>query len=74
MKAEGDIRVLRGVGARLLEAYLIEGKLILPLSRHRFEGRGVITQEPQGQVIHVVATADRIEHVGLEHGVVGDAA
>ena len=73
MKAEGDIRILRGVGARLLEAHLIEGELVLPLPGHRFEGRGVIAQEPQGQVIHVVATTDRIEDIGLEHGVVGDA-
>ena len=71
VKAEGDIRVLCRVGARLLQAHLIEGQLALP--SHGLEGRGVITEKPQGQVIHVMTTAYRIEHVGLEHGVVGDA-
>ena len=40
--------VVLGDRRRLLQAHLIEGQLVLPLPGHRFEGRGVITQKPQG--------------------------
>ena len=67
------VGVLGGVGPGLLQRHLVEGELGLALAGHVGELDGAVAEMILGQRVHVVA-ACRVEHVGLKHGVVGDAA
>ena len=73
MQAQGDIRVLRRVGRRLLYGNLVEGNLFGSLPGHIFiVGDGFIQVFPC-QAGHVMAGAHAVQHVGLQHGIMGYA-
>ena len=69
MDLQRDVRVFGGIGPGLLERHLVEGDLLGALAGHVLEVDGLAAEELQRHVVHVVARADGVEHVGLEHGV-----
>ena len=73
VQAQGHLRVLRGVGPRLVERDLVERDLLHPLARHLLVLAGPDSEVLGRQGVHVVAGRGAVEHVGLEHRVVRDA-
>ena len=73
VQAQSDVSVFGGVGPRSFQIDLVEGQLLGAFARNRFVGDGFFIKIGSGQAVHVVAGADRIQHVGLHHGVLGDA-
>ena len=73
MKTQGDIGIFRRIWGGLLQLDLVEGELFHPFACDIFKRDGLDSEITLGQRIHVVAAGGGVEHVGLEHGVVGDA-
>ena len=71
MDPEGDIGIFSGIGSGLLQVDLVEGELLGTFAGDVFVVDGLVTQQPEGEVIHVMALG-RIQHVGFEHGVMLD--
>ncbi|MND36342.1 hypothetical protein D3C80_269960 [compost metagenome] len=73
MQAQGHIGVFRGVGAGLFKADLVEGQLFGAFASNVGETDGGVVQVLERQAVHVVTGRRRIEHIGLQHGVIGHA-
>lgn len=73
VQAQGDVGVLRGVGPGLFDGDLVEGQLLGALAGDVLETDGAVAEVLQGQAVHVVAGGGGVQHIGLEHGVVGHA-
>ena len=74
VQLQRDIGVFGSVRRRLLKRDLIERQLVLALAGDLFEGDGFVAQITIGQAVHIMTAADAVQHIGLQHGVVGDAA
>jgi hypothetical protein len=72
VKPQRDVGVLGGVLHRLLYRDLVESQLAFSLARHLLVADHPVTEVLQRQCVHVVAVGHRVQHVGFEHGVVGD--
>ena len=72
MEAQGHVRVLRGIGPRVVEGDLVEGDLLRPLARHLLVLAGPDPEVAGRQGVHVVPGRGAVEHVGGEHRVVRD--
>ena len=69
-KAQRHVRVLGGVGGRLLDRHLVEGPLVAARARHLREGDRRVAEQGLGQVVHAVAAQAAVRGVGHQHGVV----
>ncbi len=72
VQAQGHVRILGGIGAGLLQGDLVEGELLGALAGDVLEVDGLLLQVLPRQGIHVVAGGGAVQHIGLQHGVVGD--
>jgi hypothetical protein len=72
VQPQRDVRILGGVGAGLLQRDLVEGQLLGALAGDVLEVDGVLVQILLRQRVHVVPGGGAVEHVALQHGVVGD--
>jgi len=70
---QGDVGVLGGIVARLVERYMVEGHLLGTAAGDIGELDGLLSQMPLGQLVHAVAMLAGIEHEGEQHGVVDRA-
>lgn len=73
VQAQGHVGVLRRIGPGLLDGDLVEGQLLGALAGDVLETDGAVAEVLQGQAVHVVASGGGVQHIGLEHGVVGYA-
>ena len=71
MDAQRDVGVLGRVGRGALDIDLIEADLLGAFAAQVFVGDGGESEVAAAQLAEVVALV-RFQHVGLEHGVVGD--
>ncbi|MNM84807.1 hypothetical protein D3C81_969070 [compost metagenome] len=69
VQAQGDVGILGGVGAGLLQGDLVEGQLLGALAGDVLEADGAVAEVLQRQAVHVVAGGGGIQHVGFEHGI-----
>ncbi|MNO98274.1 hypothetical protein D3C76_900150 [compost metagenome] len=74
VQAQGDVGVFGGVGAGLVQVDLVEGQLLGALAGDVLEGDGGVVEVLLRQAVHVVTGGRGVQHIGLEHGVVGHAA
>ena len=73
VQAQGDVRIFRCVVARGFHGDLIEADLLRALARDFFVADGLVVEMAVGERIHAVRLV-RFQHIGLEQGVVGNAA
>ncbi len=73
VQLQRDVGVLGGILGRLLECDLVEGDLFRALAGDVLVLDRVHVQVELGAGIHVVSRRARVQHVGLEHGVVAHA-
>ncbi len=73
VQAQGHVGVLRRIGPGLFDGDLVEGQLLGALAGDVLETDGAVAEVLQGQAVHVVASGGGVQHIGLEHGVVGYA-
>ena len=73
VQAQRDVGIFSGIITGKLEFNLIEGFLLDPLTGNIHVMDGIVVEIIFCQRIHVMSARGRVEHVGLEHGVVGDA-
>ncbi len=74
MQAQGDVGVLGGIRAGLLDGDLVEGQLLGALAGNVLEADGAAAEVLERQTVHVVASGGGVQHVGFEHGVESHAA
>ncbi|MCY1286581.1 hypothetical protein D9M70_355570 [compost metagenome] len=73
VQAQGDVRILGGIGAGLFDGDLVEGQLLRALAGDVLESDGAVPQVLEGQAVHVMTGGRSVQHIGFEHGVEGDA-
>ncbi|MNE06127.1 hypothetical protein D3C80_987080 [compost metagenome] len=73
VQTQGDVRVFRGIGAGLFQGDLVEGQLLGTFAGDVGKADGSVVQVLERQAVHVMTGGGGVEHVGLEHGVVGHA-
>jgi len=73
VQAQGDVRVLGGVGAGFFQVDLVERELFCAFAGDGFVADGLLIQVDTGQAVHVVAGRHGVIDVGLQHGVFGNA-
>jgi hypothetical protein len=69
-EAERHVHVLRGVGRGLVDRDPVEGDLGPPGASDVGEADRGVAEMAAGELVHAVAAATRVEHVGHQHGVV----
>ena len=73
VQAQGHIGIFGRVRAGLLQGNLVKGQLLDALAGNVLEAGGGVAQVLERQTVHIVAAAGGVEHIGLQHGVVGNA-
>jgi hypothetical protein len=66
---QGDVRVLGGVGRRLLERDLVEALLLLADADEVGDRDAGVLEEGEGEVVERVAGAGGVDEVAGDHGV-----
>ncbi len=74
VQTQGDVRVFGSVGAGLVQVDLVEGQLLGAFAGNVLESDGGVVEVLLRQAVHVVTGGGGVQHVRLEHGVVGNAA
>ena len=66
----GDVGVLGGVVARLVDRHLVEAHLLGAAAGHVGELDGLLVEIELGELVHAVIVLAGVEHEGQQHGVV----
>ena len=72
MQAQRDLRILRRIGRRHLYLDLAETQLFGALAGNIFKVDSFAAQVFERQAVQVVAGGRAVQHIGLQHGVIGD--
>ena len=70
---QGDVGVLGGVVARLVDRHLVEAHLLGAAAGDVGELDGLLAEIELGQLVHAVVVLAGVEHEGQQHGVVDRA-
>ena len=69
MQAQGDIRILGGIGSSRFQGNFVEGQLLHTLAGHILVLDRGVGQVLQRHGVHVMPGRRTIQYIGLQHGV-----
>ncbi|SVX38870.1 Uncharacterised protein [Klebsiella pneumoniae] len=69
MQLQGDICIFGGVTSGLFQGNLVKGQLIFTFTSNLFKSDGFMLQPTFREAVHIVATGNAVENVGLQHGI-----
>ena len=69
-QTQGHVSIFGGVFGGLVDGHAGEADEGLATSRHIAEGDGLVAEMQFGELVHAMAVAPGVQHIGHEHGVI----
>ena len=73
MQAQGNVGIFGGVGRRFFKVNLVESELFRAFPRNGLKAGGLLAEVVHGEAVHIVPRGHRVQNVGFQHGVFGNA-